>query len=68
MNVVATLPEIPPMAPPDAENGRTLGCRRRHGSSNMAGVILAAIRALQEQNLALQARGAAFEEKLAGLN
>jgi hypothetical protein len=34
----------------------------------MAGVILAAIRALQEQNLALQARGAAFEEKLAGLN
>jgi len=34
----------------------------------MAGVTLAAIRALQEQNLALQARVAALEEKLAGLN
>lgn len=35
---------------------------------DMAGVALAAIRALQEQNLALQARVAALEERLAGLN
>ncbi len=36
--------------------------------TDMAGVALAAIKALQEQNLALQARVAALEERLAGLN